>query len=199
MFTKSADKLTEYLIKNGFIQRPEYEVYRFGFETVLAVSANFAFALIIGFAVRMPLETLLFLAAFIPLRQYIGGFHTANNVRCFFVSALAVTAALLAIRYVLNVYNAPAILIISGICVIIMFFIVPVADANRPLDEVEKRIFGRRARIVLCIEIIVLAISIAIGLRIIAAIIFCTLLLAFISSCAGVLKNTLALLRYREL
>ena len=189
MFTKSADKLTEHLIKNGFIPRNEHEIYKFGLEAVFAVCTNVISAMIIGFILRMPLETLLFLAAFIPLRQYIGGFHTANNVRCFFISAIAVTAVLLATRFVLHAYSVPVIVIISGLCAIIMFFIVPIADANRPLDDVEKRVFGRRARIVLCVELTVLVISIALGLRVIASIIFCTLLLAFISSCAGMLNN----------
>ena len=189
MLTKTADKMTRHLINNGIIRSPDYDIYRYGFETFFAMSANAITALIIGFTLRMPFEAILFLAAFIPLRSYIGGFHSKNHVRCFCLSAAAVVTVLFAANFVLSQYNVPAIIVIAGVCAIIMFFLVPVEDKNHPLDKFEKRVFARRARTIIVIELIALTISMAIGLRVVAVIIFCTLFLAFISSCAGVLKN----------
>jgi accessory gene regulator B len=137
----------------------------------------------------MPLESLLFLTAFIPLRSYVGGFHASNHFKCYWISTLAVITVLAAVRLILNVYNAALLMTIGLLCAGIMFFLVPVPDANRPLEEIEVRVYGRRARVILCIEILVMAVLSALDIKSVVTIVFCTICLAFLSTCAGVVKN----------
>ena len=189
MFTKSANKMTESLVSNNIIDRSDFEIYRIGFEMGFAIIAYVLTTLSIGFIFRMPLESLLFIFAFYPLRSYVGGFHTSNHFRCYWLSMLATVAVLFTIRFVVSMYSAPLIVVIAGICVAIMFFLVPVQDANRPLEDIEIRVFGRRARIVLGAELAALIIASAVGLITISAIIFCTILLSGIAVFAGAIKN----------
>jgi len=189
MFAKSASKITTSLVNNGTIDNSEFEIYHFGFEMGFAIIANVLTTLAIGFIFRMPLESLLFLAVFIPLRSYVGGFHASNHLRCYWLSTLAVVAVLLAIRFVVSIYSVPMIIIVAGMCVVAMSILVPVQDDNRPLDEVEIRVFGRRARTVLCIEFIALVTTTAAGLITISSILFCTILLSGFAVFAGAIKN----------
>ena len=189
MFAKAANNLTKSLIDNDVINRSDFELYRFGFEVGFAIMANILTTLVIGILFRMPLESLMFLAAFIPLRSYVGGFHTSNHLRCYWLSIPAVIAVLFSVRYVASIYSPIYLILIGGICVIIMFILVPVQDANRPLDSLEIRVYGRRAKIVIGIEFSAMVILALAGFRTISAIIFCTLLLSCIAVCAGAIKN----------
>ena len=189
MFTKGANKVTESLINNGTINRADFELYRFGFEVGFAIIANILTTLAIGFLFSMPLESLLFLVAFIPLRSYVGGFHTSNHFRCYWLSILAVVAVLFAVRFVVSIYNPLVLIVISSICAIVMFILVPVQDANRPLEDIEIRVYGRRARIVIGIEFSVMVGLTVTGFEVISAILFCTILLSGIAVCAGTIKN----------
>jgi len=189
MFKYSAEKLTNILIENKVISEEDSDLYSYGFEIGFSIVANILTTILIGLAFKMPLESIAFLMAFIPLRSYIGGFHASNHIRCYWLSVFAVIAVLFAARFVLNIYNLPVIIGIGSICAIIMFILVPVKETNRPLDEVEIRIFRHRARIIICLELFVMLALSFIGLKTIVSILFCTFCLTCISTCAGVIRN----------
>lgn len=189
MFRHCAGKLTSSLVENNVISAEDFELYSFGFEMTFAVAANILTTLLIGILFRMPLESLLFLTAFIPLRSYAGGFHASGHFRCYWLSTVAVIAVLFATRFVLSIYSEDVVLIIGFVCAGTMFVLVPVQDSNRPLEDIEIRVFRRRAKIVLCVEVITMAASLALGLKMITAVLFCTLFFTCVSACAGALKN----------
>jgi len=189
MFNKSANRLTESLIGSGVVDRADFELYRFGFEIGFAIIANILTTVAISFLFRMPLESLLFLVAFIPLRSYAGGFHASNHFRCYWLSIIAVIAVLFSVRFIATIDSVLIFVVIGGICAAIMFALVPAQDANRPLEEIEIRVYGRRARIVLCVEYIAMIVLSVLGLASAAAVVFCAILLSGVAVFAGAFKN----------
>lgn len=189
MFTHCARSLTRSLIDNKVIDETDLELYNFGFEMALAITANIITTFLIGLLFHMLLESLLFLAAFIPLRSYVGGFHASNHLRCYWLSVLAVIAVLFATRFVLSVYNAAIVILTGIIYAAIMFILVPVQDANRPLEDIEIRVYRWRARIVLCVEILVMTVFLLLEMKMAVSVLLCILCLACVSVCTGVIKN----------
>jgi len=189
MFNSSAKKLTCSLVNNKVILEEDYEIYRFGIEMGLSMIASILTTLLIGIVFHMLMESILFLFAFIPLRSYVGGFHASDYRKCYWLSTFAVAILLFTVRFVIQIYSVFYILCIGSVCVLIMLFLVPVQDPNRPLEEVEIRIYKKRAKIVLGIESVVMLTLSLIGQEIAASVLFCTLCLMCITSCMGVIKN----------
>ena len=154
MFKSSAEKITRILANSGIIAESDYELYSFGFEMGFAQVTFLLTAVFIGLLIHMPIESLIFLVAFTPLRSYVGGFHASSYFRCYWLSALAVIVVLITVRFVLRAYHIAVILIIGLICAAVMFVLVPVQDPNRHLEEIEVRIYGKRAKIMLGMEFI---------------------------------------------
>lgn len=188
MFIKGANRLTNSLVNNGVISESDFELYSFGFEMGFAIVANILTTLVIGLCFRMPLESLVFLAAFIPLRSYIGGFHAANHLRCYILSNIAVIAVLASAHFVTSIYNDAFIITTGLVCLVIIFFLAPVQDANRPLEDIEFYVFRRRARIILCAEALLAAILFLVDAKTTVSVLLCTFALACISVCAGAIK-----------
>ena len=92
MFAKSAEKLTKKLSHHNVIASEQYEICRFGFQQGLTILLNFLTIAAIGLAMREFLHAMMFLAAFIPLRRFAGGFHAKTPVRCYLYSAFTVCA-----------------------------------------------------------------------------------------------------------
>jgi len=191
MFTKSARKLTKSLVDNEVIPESEFEAHCIGFEMSFAIAANIVTTLAIGFAFRMPLESLLFLAAIIPLRSYAGGYHASSHFRCYLFSIVAVIAILSSMGLILSMYSAGIFMGAGVVCATIMFFLAPVQHPNRPLIDSEVYISRQRARIILCIETFALAAFLALGWRVAASILLCTMLLVCVSACVGAVMNYL--------
>ena len=189
MFTRCATRLTRMLISNDVIAESDFELYNFGFEMSLSITANIITSVIIGILLRMPIESMVFLVAFIPLRSYVGGFHASNHFRCYWLSIFAIIATLFLSRFVLIIYNKMAVMLLGIACVSIMLALMPVQDQNRPLDDIEIIVYRRRARIVLCLEISILIICILMDLEKIASVLICVFILTCSTACIGAIKN----------
>ena len=183
--------MTNSLVDNGVIPESEFEAHFLGFEMGFAIAANIMTTLAVGFAFRMPLESLLFLVAFIPLRSYAGGYHASTHLRCYAFSVFAIIAVLGSLRFIVSVYNTGVFIGIGILFTMILFFLAPVQHPNRSLGENEVRTFRRCARIILCIEMLALAVFLALGWGVAASVLLCTLLLVCASACAGAVQNYL--------
>jgi accessory gene regulator B len=144
MFNKLSESLTNRLIETGIINTDELEIYRFGLETLMMKLCHLASYLLLGIFFDKLLELLLFIAAFIPLREYAGGYHAKTPLRCYLVSCLTVISLLFLLHatpsQVMN-YS----IILAFLASTILFFVVPVESANKPLDESEKTYYRSKA------------------------------------------------------
>jgi len=189
MFTKTAGKITHNLIRRSVIAEADFELYNFGFEMGLSILANIATTLFIGLLFRMPLESLLFLAAFIPLRSYVGGFHASNYTRCYWLSTLVVVVVLVAVRLVSLAYHAAVFLCAGAFFAAVMFLLVPVPDPNRPLEDIEVRVYRRRGRLILCAEYAVYTVLAVLGLKTAVTVLLSTFCMTCATACIGSVRN----------
>jgi accessory gene regulator B len=101
-------------------------------------------------------QFLVFWGFYFPLRHFAGGYHASSAAKCFFFSVVMLLGVFSCLKYL--PWSSTLYLSIALVSVAIIAFLAPVADANKPLDADESRVFGRIARIVLLLEVILFSI-----------------------------------------
>jgi len=155
------EKSVDFMIQNEVISSEDKEIYVYGLKQGFILLLNILTTLFIGFLFNKVLKTIIFLAAYIPLRIYAGGYHARTQLRCYICSVVLTISVLLAVEFI--PWTNFIVTVVAAISGMIIFILSPVEDMNKPLDAVEVRIYGKRARIILCIELGVLALVINFG------------------------------------
>jgi len=158
MFEVSSERITRWLLANGTISREDKDIYRYGIQQGMIALLNLGTTMIIGMVFGRLLESILFMAAYIPLRSYAGGYHAKTAVRCYFFSIVMMSAVLWVMRYVM--YYGLICGCLTAISGSVIWFLVPVEDRNKPLDDVEKVVYRKRARGMVLAESILLLFAI---------------------------------------
>ena len=99
MFSYITEKIVSNMEKQNMIQTDRINIYKYGISQMFNMLLNIATFLVIGLIFHMTLETIIFTAAYIPLRIYAGGFHAKTPFKCWIVSAVMLIAVLSAIKY----------------------------------------------------------------------------------------------------
>jgi len=176
MFEVSSERITRWLLANGTISREDKDIYRYGIQQGMIALLNLGTTMIIGMVFGRLLESILFMAAYIPLRSYAGGYHAKTAVRCYFFSIVMISAVLWVMRCVM--YFGLVCGCLTAISGSVIWFLVPVEDQNKPLDEVEKVIYRKFARGILLAEIVIMVISLLLNSKRIAicmTMVFCVM------------------------
>lgn len=84
MIKKLTNHILSYLISSNAIDDNEEtkDYYRYGIEITMSSLINILLIIIIGIVSGNALESIVFLACFIPLRQFTGGFHAKTYFLC---------------------------------------------------------------------------------------------------------------------
>lgn len=139
--------LTDYIFKKGIIDEKSYEIYQYGFQCFLEVSASTICSVVIALLLHMFPECLFFFLLFIPMRSFSGGLHLKTFFSCFIGSCLILTSTLLIVKYI--TVPIPLSFMLYVFCSIIILITGPVDHPNREVDSQENRIFNRRTHFTL--------------------------------------------------
>lgn len=149
------------LVSYGIIPEEDLEIYEFGVSQLLFQAINVITTIGIALLWGMLPQCLLFLASYIPLRSFAGGFHAKTQMRCYVLSNVMIVAALCTIRMVPAAAWVCLLLTLPGASMI--FLLAPVQDRNKPLSEIERLVYRRRSRWILLALILSSGGSFAIG------------------------------------
>ena len=143
LFTKCND----YIIRAADISEEDKDIIKYGLRQLpLILSAIFSFIMIAIVIGKMG-ESVLYIAAFCSIRVYAGGYHASTQLRCYAISVFTVVDSLLIIKY-MNINDMICICSIILLCVVIAFFS-PVQDLNKPLDDIERKVYKKRAIVIM--------------------------------------------------
>ena len=116
----------------------EYEeVYVYGLELVLSFLISTSIILVIGILINQIMATLIFLATFILIRQYTGGYHANSYIMCKACTVVCYSVSIL----LANVFPIPRLLFIALLalgCLIIWLW-GPIENRHKPLTEHVKK------------------------------------------------------------
>jgi len=147
-------RFVEFMLENKIIPEQDKEIYRFGFVLMLRIILNVLTLLFIGTCFNMIVESITFLICSLMLRSYSGGFHSDNPVICFLISVLATISMLFVIKSGMWSVQFSCALIVLSIGVILRY--APVEHKNKPLEEIERKIYRKRLWGIVCVLIFVM-------------------------------------------
>lgn len=176
-------RITDRFIRDGIILPENAEVVKYGLETLADNMLAFLMTAAVGFFYGSTLSGIVLWMLVFPLRKYAGGYHARTKARCFLISA-----GMLALAYGLlyrqdchpGIYFAIAI-VSSGY----IYRNAPVDNVNKVLDAVERKVYRRRARIVLGVESALFAVAWIAGWRELAAVVVMSFGIVGVSLMAG--------------
>lgn len=116
----------------------EYEeVYVYGLELILSFMISTSIVLVIGILFEQIISTLTFLATFILIRQYTGGYHANSYIMCKFCTVLSYSVSIL-LANIFPVSRLMFLVLLTIGCLIIWLF-GPIENKHKPLTDQEKR------------------------------------------------------------
>ena len=152
MFYKTSVYIADILEQQNKFAPEDKEVYRYGIQQGLNLTLNILTTIIIGVLCGMVYPSLMFLICYMPLRSFCGGYHAKTHLRCYIYSVIMITCILLVAKYTaFNIVLSEVLVLIS---LIIILLLAPVEDENKKLDNVEKRVFRKRAYIIAFLEVL---------------------------------------------
>jgi len=163
MFEKASEAVTRKLQENNTIDEEQYEICRYGLQQGFTVILNVVTTLIIGMIMKGLLYAVVFTILYIPLRSNAGGYHAKTAIRCYLYSILLMIAVLLAIKHI--AIPSFICIIIFVISIAVICILAPIEDSNKPLDEIEVKVYHKRTLIILAIESMLFIIGLALNLR----------------------------------
>lgn len=140
-----SERIADSLVNAGAAPAEDKALYEYGIKMGILLVINIATALLIGLLLGMVWQCVIFLVAYNPIRSYAGGYHARTSLNCYLLSIPMMLVVLLGIRMI--PWNAYLCLICLFIAVMVIGFLAPVEDPNKPLNEREIMVYGRRARI----------------------------------------------------
>lgn len=143
-------KIICFVEKSNSYDEKNLEIYEYGIKQGILLLINLLTAFIIGIILNSVLNCFIFMTTYIILRRYSGGYHAKTQLSCYLLSIPLISISLLAIEHLPQ--TGFVLLGMAGAAGVIIFLLSPAEDRNKPLDEMEKNIYGKRARIILVLE-----------------------------------------------
>lgn len=191
MFSSIAEKITIHLESNNAFKSEDRAIYQYGVQQGLSIMLNLSTTLLLGIVTGMIWESIIFLAAYMLLRRYAGGFHAKTPARCYIYSSVMVLLALLGIKYMCDSILISICMFIVGSLIIFLFS--PVEDKNKPLDAAEQLVYQKRTRFYLIVEVVLDIAMMCLGFKVlyepISISLFCLGILVALGKVKNVIRN----------
>lgn len=162
MIHKVSEKIINFQVIKGNITEEERNKYVYAYEVLLNQLINISIAMVLALISCELKAVLLFLAIYIPLRKYAGGFHAKTNERCIIYSSLMIIGVIFLnkwLRCFVSGYES-IMAICSLVLLVFICYMAPVEAENKKLDVEESRKYKRKVYIISIIHIFILAVNI---------------------------------------
>lgn len=152
-FDMLSRRIGDSLVRSDVVKAEDAEIYIYGINQILVSVVNVLSALIIGLIFGVFFEIAVLMAAYIPLRSFAGGFHAKTPLRCYIFSIIMLIVVSIGLKYLsIAAWAYYAVLAVSFVIVLVLS---PIEDRNKPLDELEYKVYKRRAVIIAAIELLI--------------------------------------------
>lgn len=146
MITSLANVIADFFVNNNIISSKEREIYVYGSEAIFSALVNMIIVILSGLVMHEILNAFIFYAVFLVMRKYCGGYHAKTHLRCNLIFALNILIVLLLIKNasVISVSFYVSAIIISNI---LIFWLAPIVNENKPLESSEIEKYRKIAKI----------------------------------------------------
>ncbi len=157
IYKRIADRIINNVANNYPINMEYREVYAYSLERYLSNVFNLIFFIIVAFVLSIPLETIVFVLFYGPLRKYAGGIHMKSRGLCLVLSVSILVAIIRISRVVafLSYWRVLTYILLIIACFLV-FRLAPVDSARRRLSEQNRSIYRTRCRWIIITAVIIL-------------------------------------------
>ena len=153
LLARLAVKIVNNLVHSGVIKEEDAEIYIYGINQILTSVLNVSSALIIGLIFGVFPEIAVFMAAYIPLRSFAGGYHSKTPLSCYVFSVIMLIVVSIGLKYLhLADWVYYAVFVAATLVVLVLS---PVEDRNKPLAEIEQKVYKKRTMNIAAAEVMV--------------------------------------------
>ena len=155
MINKISTAVSEWLVAQGAVTVKEKNLFSYAVYSFLFGMMPIFIIVILGLIFDMLPEGLLLITPFMLLRKFSGGYHLKSSIVCTVTSTSLLTISLLAVR---AVKTSSTILILSVLVVfsaITLFLLSPIDSKARRLSAKERMVFGRIARVITSVFLLI--------------------------------------------
>lgn len=153
LLTRLAGKIGNDLVHSSVIKEEDAEIYIYGINQILVSVLNVSSALIIGLIFGVFFEITVFMAAYIPLRSFAGGYHAKTPLRCYIFSVIMLIVVSIGMKYLYMTEWVYYVVLAAAASVVLILS--PVEDRNKPLDETEHKVYKRRTVLIMTVELFI--------------------------------------------
>lgn len=155
MYKKISQKITDKLVTLGIISNDDYDIYKYGFELIIALLSTVTSIVLISLLIHKFVETVLYLVGFFSVRAICGGYHAKHHYTCY-----VTTTSTYFLFLILNIcfYSKSYLNLVTGfmtaVSVILIIALAPIEHPNNPMTEYRKnrsRFFSLILSIVICL------------------------------------------------
>ncbi|NCB94531.1 MAG: hypothetical protein EOM40_18550 [Clostridia bacterium] len=121
------------------LHQTDYEkaIYKYQFQVILEQIIGFGIAFVIALCLGKPTEFFTFLAVFMPIRSYGGGYHMDTFKQCLVGSNLLILFILCSVTYVAEYVPVMLLFFQGGAALWVIKKMSPVLHVNRPMNKKE--------------------------------------------------------------
>lgn len=160
------EKFTDILIENKQCDPNDKELVIFGLASAIEIIGNIISTLIIGFCLKVTLESIIFLFSFSFIRTYTGGYHAEKASTCYAMSSSIIIVVLITCKIIPDIYFISTSIILLVIAIPTILCLAPVAAKHKPLDYEEVAYFRKKSLIALFIELLLILLFMIIGFKV---------------------------------
>ena len=150
-----SEKMVEKAICNDVISSDDKELYTFAYQTLLSRVVSWGTFLVLGLLFGCLLGTICFMIMFIPLRIFSGGYHEKSYGQCYFTSVVMFLIYIFLYSYLSNYFSNILIATLITFSLILVYFLSPMEDENKPLELDEVKKYRKYSRLIAVLEYIV--------------------------------------------
>ena len=154
MYSIISQSITQKFVKLGIIKEDDYEVYKYGFELLIALILTTGVIIIVSLLVDKFIETLLYLIGFFSIRVVCGGYHAKHHYSCFIATTSSYFLFLL-LNYCFC--SKPYLNLVAGFMTIVsaisIIAFAPIEHPDNPMTEYRKkrnRLFSLILSVIIC-------------------------------------------------
>lgn len=154
MIEKIINGMIQKQIEAEQIAKEDINIYIYGYTLVYEVLINVIIAICIGILTHNLFEVTMFLALYIPLRSFCGGWHADKFWKCTVFSSLILIILVMFDDFGLSYcQNWIAIGIFFGCCMFILSS-AAIETVTKPISYEENKIYKKKIRIIVICEVI---------------------------------------------
>ena len=157
MIESQAKKMSSFFISNGVIDEKDREKFDYCYEVMLSTLVNVLAIVLAGAVTAFLPQSLCFLAAFVVLKNTVGGYHADSHLACFLCTMSTYLAFRLLAAF-LPVGVLPLLsVILAAFAAAAVFLLAPVGTAGKPLGRKQALRLKKDSRLmILCFFLLVI-------------------------------------------